>query len=92
MNVSITGITDEKVKGAPTFPEMLGTIRKAFNGRVAVCHTHFDRVAVGRAAGKYGLAPLECAWLDTARVARRAWSDQFEQSGYGLANICGYLD
>ncbi len=32
----------------------------------------------------------ECTWLDSARVARRAWSD-FAWGGYGLYNICRAL-
>lgn len=36
-------------------------------------------------------ASPDCTWLDTARVARRAWCDHFGQSGYGLANVCDYL-
>lgn len=90
-NVSIHGIAEETVKGAPTFPEVLEAINESVCGRVAVCHTHFDRVAVRRAAAKYGLGAPDCTWLDTARVARRAWSDLFSQTGYGLANVCKHL-
>lgn len=50
------------------------------------CHTHFDRVALAQACGRHRLEPLACNWLDTAQVARRAWS-QFAQSGFGLANL-----
>lgn len=30
---------------------------------------------------------FECIWLDSARVARRTWT-QFERKGYGLHNVC----
>ncbi len=28
-----------------------------------------------------------CTWLDSARVARRAW-EEFAERGYGLSNVC----
>jgi DNA polymerase-3 subunit epsilon len=55
-------------------------------GNVVVHHTHFDRVALYRAAERCGAATLGCNWIDTACVARRAWQ-QFAERGYGLANI-----
>jgi DNA polymerase-3 subunit epsilon len=39
---------------------------------------------------KYGLEQIECIWLDTARVVRRAWPE-FSQRGYGLGNVAGKL-
>ena len=64
---------------------------RAHLGEVVACHTHFDRVALAQACGRHLLDPLPCNWLDTARVARRAWS-QFAQSGYGLANLARQFD
>jgi len=54
---------------------------------VSVCHTHFDRIALGRACGKYNLNPISTTWLDSARVVRRTWKD-VAWKGYGLANVC----
>jgi DNA polymerase-3 subunit epsilon len=34
---------------------------------------------------------MQCSWLDTALVARRAWP-QFANSGYGLANLARQFD
>jgi DNA polymerase-3 subunit epsilon len=34
----------------------------------------------------------DCSWLDSARVARRAWADKFAKKGYGLANVCMHLN
>jgi DNA polymerase-3 subunit epsilon len=53
-------------------------------------HTPFDQVAVARVIEKYDLEYFDCAWLDTARVARRAWPE-FSQRGYGLANVARKL-
>jgi DNA polymerase-3 subunit epsilon len=90
VNVSIHGIDRRAVRAAPIFPEVYGTVCSWFAGSVVASHTPFDRLAIERAAEKYGLEQMCCAWLDTARVARRAWP-QFSQRGYGLANVAGHL-
>lgn len=40
-----------------------------------------------QAAGRWGIPAPSCAWLDSARVARRTWAE-CAKSGYGLANVC----
>ena len=87
INISIHGITEETVKDSPTFPEILSTLDRLLKNTICVSHTHFDRVSLGRAFEKYNLESIETVWLDSARVARRAWED-CAWSGYGLANIC----
>ena len=87
INISIHGITEETVKDSPTFPEILSTLDRLLKNTICVSHTHFDRVSLGRAFEKYNLESIETVWLDSARVARRAWED-CARSGYGLANIC----
>jgi DNA polymerase III subunit epsilon len=89
-NVSIHGIDESTVKGAPTFPELSDTLRSYLAGKVAVCHTHFDRVAMRQAHQRYDIIAPECTWLDSARVARRTW-EQFAYRGYGLANVCAAI-
>lgn len=91
VNVSIHGIDADAVSGAPRFGSVFEPLRALLNGRIVVSHTAFDRVSITRAAARYSLPPVDCRWLDTARVARRAW-DRFSKTGYGLANIaewCG---
>ena len=41
---------------------------------------------------RYGLETLEVTWLDSARIARRAWPECYGRSGYGLKNIAKNLD
>ena len=89
-NVSIHGIDESTVKGAPTFPELSDTLRSYLAGTVVVCHTHFDRVAICQAHQRYDIIAPECTWLDSARVARRTW-EQFAYRGYGLANVCAVI-
>ncbi len=89
-NVAIHGITAEHVRGAPQFKDIYTWLCDHTSEQVVACHTHFDRVALAQACGRHSLEPLPCNWLDTARVARRAWA-QFSQSGYGLANLADHF-
>jgi DNA polymerase-3 subunit epsilon len=90
MNISIHGINESTVEGAPTLPDVASRIYNYLDGRIAVCHTPFDRVAIQQACIKYNLRMPTCTWLDSARVTRRTW-EQFAWSGYGLANVCTSL-
>jgi len=87
INIDIHGITEEDVAGKPTFPKLVSQLGSLLNGAVCVSHTHFDRVSIARAIEKYGLPGFDTTWLDSARVARRAW-EEFSWGGYGLANVC----
>jgi DNA polymerase-3 subunit epsilon len=87
INVSIHGIKDADVQGAPTFQQAANEILRLLSDQFVVTHTHFDRVAVHQAAGRWSISPPNCTWLDSARVARRTW-EECAQSGYGLANVC----
>lgn len=87
INTRIHGITASTVKGAPTFPEVAKELADFLRGGVSVSHTHFDRVSIARASNKYSLPEIETTWLDSAKVARRTWSE-CAYSGYGLAAVC----
>ena len=90
INVSIHGIDETVIKGSPTFPELADKLRPYFEGKVVVCHTHFDRVAMHQAAQRYSIDAPECTWLDSARIARRAWK-ACAWKGYGLYDVCKML-
>lgn len=90
INVSIHGIDETTVKGSPILPDIASHIYRYLDGRIAVCHTHFDRVAIYQACIKYGLRVPVCTWLDSARVSRRTW-EQCAWSGYGLKSVCEML-
>ena len=90
-NVSIHGIDEETVKGAPKWPVVAADLRVLLSGNTAACHTPFDRAATTLACDKYRLEPFDCRWLDTARVVRRAWPAQFATTGYGLRNVAKFL-
>lgn len=90
-NVSIHGIDENTVRGAPTWPSVATELRALLTGEIAACHTPFDRAATTLACEKYGLAHFDCRWLDTARVVRRAWPEKFATTGYGLGNVAKFL-
>jgi len=91
VNVSIHGIDEHAVRGAPRFPEVAARLSMALQQAVVASHMPFDKVAVEKACDKHGISRVDCRWLDTARVCRRAWKE-FARKGYGLANVaaqCG---
>jgi len=90
INVSIHGIDERTVRGAPTFRALFETFRAHLEGAVVVCHTHFDRVATNQACRRYGIEMPQISWLDSARVARRTWKE-CSSRGYGLYDVCKLL-
>lgn len=87
MNVSIHGIEEEDVIGAPTFSALIDDLASRLRAPAVVTHTHFDRVAMHQACARSGHPAFNCRWLDSARVARRTW-EEFTRAGYGLTNVC----
>lgn len=90
LNVSIHGIDESTVEGAPTFLEISEELWSRLAGSVVVCHTHFDRVAISQACTRFNVTAPELSWLDSARVARRTWED-VAWKGYGLYALCKRL-
>lgn len=86
LNISIHGINEQIVRGQPCFAERHAELDHFTMGAVTVCHTHFDRVALMQACAAGEHPPLTCRWLDSARVARRAWPE-VAHSGFGLAPL-----
>lgn len=90
VNISIHGIDEHAVEGAPTWRRIFPEVRARLQDRIAVSHTLFDRLALTRACDRFGMAGCDCAWLDSARVVRIAWP-QFSRSGYGLSNVAAHF-
>ncbi len=85
-NVSVHGLTEEDVKGCPNFAGVFDKIESLMSGETVVCHTAFDRAAFLQSCAFHGTRDVGCRWLDSARIARRAWP-KFARRGYGLANL-----
>jgi DNA polymerase III subunit epsilon len=88
-NVALHGIDAATVRNAPDFPAIMGTVSPLLKDMVVASHMPFDRVAIERACSKYCIPLVRCSWLDTARVARRAWP-RFARKGYGLRSIASW--
>lgn len=89
MNVALHGIDEAAVRDAPRFPDVAADVARWLVDQIVVSHMPFDRLAMERAHQKYGLVPLECTWLDSARVTRRAWPE-FAARGYALESIAEF--
>ncbi len=87
VNVSIHSIDKSAVQDSPTFPELVDILSLYLEGYVVVCHSHFDRVAIHRAAQRYQVSLPQSVWLDSAQVARRTWPE-CAWKGYGLYDVC----
>jgi DNA polymerase-3 subunit epsilon len=90
INIGIHAITASQCSGAPKFSDVCSKLLRLLNNEIVVCHSPFDRVAIGKACGVNSMAPLACHWIDTVRVARTAWP-QFVDGGFGLQNIASSL-
>lgn len=87
INIGIHGIRPSDVASAPLFRDIYSEIASILSGKICVSHTHFDRVSIDKAIRFNSLKPLDVTWLDSARVARRAW-EECAWKGYGLSNVC----
>lgn len=91
LNVSIHGINEDHVRKSPSISDIRGQLDR-LSGSILISHTSYDRVALERALKEHNLEPLHVTWLDSAKIVRRAWSDQYRKSGWGLKNVAADLD
>lgn len=91
LNISIHGINKDRVRNSPSISDIRGELDR-LSESILISHTSYDRVALERALKKHNLEPLHVTWLDSARIVRRAWPDQYGKSGRGLKNVAADLD
>ena len=72
-NIRIHGITSDHVFGKPTFGDIHAIVDGHLAGRITVAHSYFDKGALGAACGVHGRTTIDARWLDSVRVAKRAW-------------------
>ena len=89
-NIAIHGIRAADVDAAPTWADLYPDVVALLGGQIVVSHTAFDVTAIARACARADLAPIAARWLDSARVARRAFPC-FARRGWGLASLSDYL-
>ena len=91
VNVRLHGISEATVKDSVTLPSVYARLRRLLGGAVVVSHTAFDRVALDGATTRYGLKPICAIWLDSAKIARRAWPEKYRRRGWSLAAVAADL-
>ena len=69
MNVSIHGIEEDHVIGAPDFKLVSAEVCRRVGNQIVAIHTAFDRNAIARASLKHTVDAPECFWLNTANRA-----------------------
>jgi DNA polymerase-3 subunit epsilon len=74
-NTRIHGIVAERVVGKPCFAEVHGIVDRLLAGRTTVAHSYFDKGALSAACQVHDRAMVETTWLDSVRVAKRAWPE-----------------
>lgn len=72
-NTRIHGITCDHVTGQPTFAHVHSVVDAHLSGRITVAHSNFDKGALASACQVHDRSAIETTWLDSVRVARRAW-------------------
>lgn len=60
MNVSIHGITEADVRGAPTFKAAMAEIERRLGDQIVVTHTRFDHTAMDQAASRWSVPIIRC--------------------------------
>lgn len=74
-NIGIHGITSDHVFGAPTFGAIHAAVDGYLGGRITVAHSSFDKGALSAACRIHDRSEIETTWLDSVRVAKRAWPE-----------------
>lgn len=87
-NTRVHGISCDHVAGKPTFADVHQTIGGYLSGRITVAHSAFDKGALAAACDQHRVPPIEATWLDSVRVARRAWP---ELPGHRLNALTRFL-
>lgn len=84
----LTGIHPGMLKGAPTFPEVVGTVQTLTQDRIVVAHNiRFDMTALEHEFARTGLV-LERRALCTERLGRRLLPELVH---HNLGSMCRYF-
>lgn len=90
-NIAVHGIRPGDVTHAPDWAGLYDDVAAVLSNRVVVSHTSFDVTAMTRACMAHDRAPIHAEWLDSVRVARRAFPEFKTQGGHGLASLRRHL-
>ncbi|MEG3175072.1 transposase [Sphingomonas sp. RB3P16] len=68
---------------------MHATVDGHLTGRTTVAHSYFDKGALAAACRVHARPMIQTVWLDSVRVAKRAWPDLESHKLGGLARYLG---
>ncbi len=88
INTRIHGIAAHHVAGRPSYADVHAFVAGHLGGRITVAHSSFDKGALAAACRVHECEPVETRWLDSVRVARRAWPDL---ANHKLGNLARFL-
>ncbi len=91
-HINIHGIDAAKVAGAPNFRAAIQSFRPFLERHVLVQHSNFDKQAFNAASKLYGIPELRTNWIDSVKIARKAWPELKGNGGHGLANLKAFLE
>lgn len=86
-NVTIYGITERDVRGAPCIEEVLRELNPLLSRHPIVQHSSFDRSAIRAACEDQGISEPDWHWIDSVRIAQAAWPELRGNGGHGLSNL-----
>ncbi len=89
VNTRIHGIAAHHVVGQPNFAQVHAIVDRHLASRITVAHSYFDKGALHAACLVHDRPSIETRWLDSVRVARRAWPDLDNHRLGGLARYLG---
>lgn len=80
-NVGIHGITEETVRGCPTFPEVRERFHSLMNSLPVISYGLFDRAAFDLAddGDPETSFVTETEWINGQKIVRRAWPQHFRR-------------
>ena len=86
-NIAVHGIRPGHVSHAPDWGRIHDAVAALLTDQVVVSHSSFDVTAISRAAEAAGRAPIAAHWLDSVRIARRAFPELRGAGGHGLGHL-----
>lgn len=91
--VRIHGITEQKVKYSPTFPEVWKEIEKYFTGSVIIGHNvaSADLDALTKTLIRYKIDIPEIYYICTLELSK-AYVPRYAVPDYSLTSMCNYFD
>ena len=87
-NTIVHGITENDVKGSPTFEEIYPTICQRLTSSAIAHHSSFDWQAFAHACYLCEVDVPDVIWLDTRLLSQDIWPDL---DNYQLPTVCAHL-